>query len=877
MPHAVKSRILFIDAYDSFSNNIISLLETRLNVEVTTIKIDEPIACLAAFLEPFSAIVAGPGPGDPRNRKDVGLFRQLWRLEDENLLPVLGICLGFQSLVLAFGGKIKRLPQPRHGIVRKLRLCDQKTMRKHDLLISSVQYHSLHASIDEADSSEAQNLDFSCPPASCRYFRDLIPLAWDCKDDNTPLHDASDLRRNPDLILMAVKHRCKPFHGIQFHAESICSSSSAQGVIADWWNEALKWRRKNPRRTQSSPKLCCGPKSLQEKKTPLGKRTGNMSGHFLQGDMSNRFLDGAGAAIADTDKVTRRPEDDPQRCPNITCYAAGSKSSRNLEVTTNVLDLGNIKVADICQSLSLTEAEFTLLDSEMHQRAEVGQHSIIGLVPPQSLRFEYSVGSHEVRQIQNGRSSLIDLRAYRDSVFTFLKAFMEANKAKSAHNSVPFWGGLTGYINYEAGLETIGINKLTETQPRKDRQRPDISFVFVERSIVIDHFQNKVYIQSIQSNDAPWIKTTSSRLATLIPALGSQPVKAPPLSPIKPHINLPDETKYKAQVLACQGAIGAGDSYELCVTTRATITTPSNLSAWPLYVRLRSLNPAPFAAYMRLGNLTLLSSSPERFLHWTRSINDNKSDDLHSTIPKTKTSTCQFRPIKGTIPKQPNPAAPPLTHAEATALLSTPKERAENLMIVDLIRHDLHGVVGPGNVTVPKLMVVEEYATVYQLVSVIEGRISTANNDKLDAQQSRCPHSRNSEPYPHPSAQKTGIDILASSLPPGSMTGAPKLRSCQLLRGLEARERGVYAGVLGYMDVGGGGDFSVVIRSVIRWDGDSLGGEEREGRDEGEGEEEEEGQTWSLSAGGAVTALSTPEGEYEEMTTKMRSVLRLFQ
>jgi len=158
-------------------------------------------------------------------------------------------------------------------------------------------------------------------------------------------------------------------------------------------------------------------------------------------------------------------------------------------------------------------------------------------------------------------------------------------------------------------------------------------------------------------------------------------------------------------------------------------------------------------------------------------------------------------------------------------ILKSRKEQAENLMIVDLIRHDLSGVVGAGNVEVTKLMAMEEYETVYQLVSVIEGQMP-------------------------PSSDRTSIDVLAASLPPGSMTGAPKKRSCELLRDIEKRRRGVYGGVLGYLDVGGGGDFSVVIRTV-----------------------EVKGKNVRVGAGGAVTTLSTSAGEFEEMLAKRESVL----
>ena len=238
-------------------------------------------------------------------------------------------------------------------------------------------------------------------------------------------------------------------------------------------------------------------------------------------------------------------------------------------------------------------------------------------------------------------------------------------------------------------------------------------------------------------------------------------------------------------------------------------------SSFELYQRLRRSNPAPFGAYLRLkeeeskkqNTLTILSSSPERFLSWSRA------------------GKCQFRPIKGTVEKKAG-----LTRKQAEELLNCDKERAENLMIVDLIRHDLHGVVGPGNVKVEKLMSVEEYQTVFQLVSVIEGQLQEGG-------------------------RHTGIDVLAASLPPGSMTGAPKKRSCELLTEIEEKARGIYSGVLGYFDVGGGGDFSVVIRTAFQWD------------DEG---------VWRIGAGGAVTVLSSPLAEYEEMMTKRSSCLGAF-
>jgi para-aminobenzoate synthetase len=186
-------------------------------------------------------------------------------------------------------------------------------------------------------------------------------------------------------------------------------------------------------------------------------------------------------------------------------------------------------------------------------------------------------------------------------------------------------------------------------------------------------------------------------------------------------------------------------------------------------------------------------------------------------------------------------------------------------MIVDLIRHDLSGVVGADKTWVSKLMVIEEYETVYQLVSVIEGQLPDPDLDRDGPR---------------------GIDVLRSSLPPGSMTGAPKKRSCEILTDIEQRPRGVYSGVLGYMDVGGAGDFSVVIRTAVRGnDRRSKSEEKNKSADTESGHETlksktrgafaspQQAEVWRIGAGGAVTIQSTDEGEFLEMEVKSSSVL----
>ena len=887
MPHVDLQRILFIDAYDSFTNNIVSLLETRLQVEVTVIRIDEAIKDFTSFIRPFAAIVAGPGPGDPRNPMDVGLFRELWKLDGDDVLPVLGICLGFQSLAHAFGGTIERLPEPRHGILRKVRwnnIYDSACVQE----IETIQYHSLHASFRHRD--QKTNIDHWKPSTACP---ELQPLAWDYDSDNETDARSEILSPSPQRVLMAVRHVSKPFTGIQFHAESICSSEDARRVIDAWWAAARAWTRfswhvqdmRNAHRIASSAFVSDeNSRALEKPRPSIPQRT------YQNAESVLKAIDGN----ADKRKPRSNDRKDSLTGETSALHARSAQRRQSVHVDARILDVEEWKIPSICEALHLTDGESVILDSEQHQRPEIGEYSILGILLPESLRFEHTVGTSYLRRTSGGHGSNLDLEHYPGGIISYLKGFLKRYRPQSQNVDIPFWGGLVGYIGYEACLEMLGINDSPDSRPRNRLRGPDLSFVFVERSIVIDHFKQKLYIQSIRPNDHEWVNETTSRLTKLsksslaLSAVYLCPKTSFPDTPVQ--IAMPHETTYKSQVRACQDSIRAGDSYELCLTTQATIKTPISHHPWPLYRRLRNLNPSPFSAYVRLGNMTLLSSSPERFLCWYRPTTGTGFNS------DKKTSTCQFRPIKGTVKRQPDPNLPPLTLAQATALLSTPKERAENLMIVDLIRHDLHGVVGSGKVTVPKLMVVEEYATLFQLVSVIEGTltITDEDDDLLDifrdapdeSDNTNAPSSPNlpSATQSHPVTPKSPIDILASSLPPGSMTGAPKLRSCQLLRSLENRNRGIYSGVLGYLDIGGGGDFSVVIRSAVRWDkgpdqAREHGAEEgdEEGEEEGvAGEVEHEGEEWTIGAGGAVTALSTEEGEWEEMVAKLRSTLRLF-
>ena len=763
-------KVLFIDAYDSFSNNIINLLRDRLSVTVSSVYIDDPRFVFNddAFhehLQQFDAVVAGPGPGHPANTQDIGLIAKLWNLSDENILPVLGICLGFQSLCLAYGGTVDRLTQPRHGLVTPVTHCGGDVYADTGD-VRATQYHSLHVSIGLCtDAAQSEETLFT-PTKTCPQ---LVPLAWDLSDpENGP-------------IFMSAKHVTKPFRAVQYHPESICTNDEGHKLIENWWRTACDWNARN-RTDDFFPPLGASGTSHQT------------NGH---------------------DEKPRSHE-----TPASTVHWTSFSPCKPLDAASIVEAL-----RDQTYPLEPLLLESGTRASGDPVNSETGRFSIIGLQETSSTHVRYST-STQFLQITSGSNVTFRTRVATHEVFTILETLVQSRRASRGPSTSPFWGGFIGFVSYEAGLKTIDV-----TPPEPTQECPDTWFVFIERSIVLDHVEGTAYIQTLRQDDNEWLSATKTLISTTATVNLPNGTRTSSPKHSAQIVAQPDRAEYCAKVRACQSHLRAGSSYELCLTDSTLIRTDE--SAWSLYLRLRATNPAPFSAYLNFAGVSaddsdgqampssdsiqIVGSSPERFFSWTRS------------------GACQFRPIKGTVKKTPT-----TTRAMAEELLKAPKEQAENLMIVDLIRHDLSGVQGVTDIHVPRLMVVEEYATVYQLVSVIAGTLD-----------------------PETPTTKTGLHVLAASLPPGSMTGAPKKRSCALLTEIEGqRPRGLYSGVLGYLDVGGGGDFSVVIRTAFKYGGGAVGGEE-------DGD-------WQIGAGGAVTVLSAAEAEWEEMLTKRESLLKVF-
>jgi anthranilate synthase component 1/para-aminobenzoate synthetase len=277
--------------------------------------------------------------------------------------------------------------------------------------------------------------------------------------------------------------------------------------------------------------------------------------------------------------------------------------------------------------------------------------------------------------------------------------------------------------------------------------------------------------------------------------------------------------RYMEKVRAAKDEITEGNTYEVCLTTTLEASVPARgghpvVVPLDVYGALRRRSPAPFGAFARFGDLAIASTSPERFLSLTAD------------------GALRAEPIKGTR-RRPAGADRAGDARVAAELAANPKDRAENLMIVDLLRNDLSHHAVPGSVRVPRLFAVETYATVHQLVSTIDAQL-------------------------RPGASRA--EAVAAAFPPGSMTGAPKISTMAILDRLEAGPRGVYSGAIGYFSRTGAADLSVVIRTLVM---EHAGAE---GTDDG-------GTRLTLGVGGAVVADSDPAAEHDEIRAKAFAVL----
>lgn len=377
------------------------------------------------------------------------------------------------------------------------------------------------------------------------------------------------------------------------------------------------------------------------------------------------------------------------------------------------------------------------------------------------------------------------------SVLAWLEDELGPRAACDATLPFPFHGGYVGYLGYAVGTE-LGAPEQPQTS------WADAVLIGCSRFLAFDHEARAVYaVAEADARDAePWLAEIATRLASLPPAPPPQPEAA--AEPITFRLARSREG-YLADIATCLAEIRRGETYEVCLTNE--LVGPPLRRPLDAYRMLRRSNPAPFGAYLRLGERAVLSCSPELFLR---------------VEPSGFVLT---KPIKGT---QRRGVTPEEDERLREALAGSEKDRAENLMIVDLLRNDLGRVCETGSVEVPALMRVESFATVHQLVSTVTGQLPP-----------EC----------------SAVACLRAAFPGGSMTGAPKLRTMEIIHALEARPRGVYSGCLGFFSRDGAAELAMTIRTAVA-----------------------DAEATRIGVGGAIVTLSEPEAELEEVLLKARAL-----
>lgn len=349
---------------------------------------------------------------------------------------------------------------------------------------------------------------------------------------------------------------------------------------------------------------------------------------------------------------------------------------------------------------------------------------------------------------------------------------------------LPFLGGLIGYWSYDLAQRLEHVDGRAKPAVHLPWSRVGL----YDWAVIQDHDRQQTFLVA-----------TASRREQVLSWLSGSPPSSRPFRITTPFEAELDRSGYGERFRAVQRYIHAGDCYQINLAQRFSACYEGDL--WQAYLRLRQATPTPFSGYLAWEDKGVLSLSPERFL-------------------QAHQGRVEARPIKGTRPRGHTPDA---DRQLAEELQNSAKDRAENVMIVDLLRNDLGRVCQPGSVRVPQLCGLESYANVHHLVSIVSGTLAS---------------------------QRTPLDLLTAAFPGGSITGAPKVRAMQIIDELEPSQRSVYCGSLGYIDQRGHMDTSIAIRTAVA-----------------------EAGKLHIWGGGGLVADSEEEAEYRETLAKIRHLL----
>ncbi|MBI2865789.1 MAG: aminodeoxychorismate synthase, component I [Chloroflexi bacterium] len=391
------------------------------------------------------------------------------------------------------------------------------------------------------------------------------------------------------------------------------------------------------------------------------------------------------------------------------------------------------------------------LDSGM-RRERLGRYSFLGAEP--FLRLTSRGNQISIWEKEHTRH-------FQAHPFQALETALAPYWIEVKASPVPFMGGAVGYLAYDLGRSLERM----PSRAQDDLPLPELYLCFYDSLLAFDHLEGRAYAVAPDLPGRPPAEQRLARLVGLARQAASQPLPSPPACP--PVSSLASNFSRQAYLEAVEKAreyIAAGDIFQVNLSQRFETDWPYSPS--DLYLRLRSINPAPFATYLGYPEVSVVSASPERFL-------------------RLQGDQAETRPIKGTRPRGRDAAQ---DAALARELGGSAKDRAEHVMIVDLERNDLGRVCRYGSVKVTELMALETYATVFHLTSTIEGRLSPG---------------------------KGPLDLMRACFPGGSITGAPKVRAMEIIEELEPTRRSIYTGSIGYIGFDGNIDLNIAIRTIL--------------------------------------------------------------
>lgn len=462
-------------------------------------------------------------------------------------------------------------------------------------------------------------------------------------------------------------------------------------------------------------------------------------------------------------------------------------------------EIHSLRAAPEVFGLFQNELHSFFLDSGMDPQ-KLGRYSFIGTDPflvMKSRGNQITLIAQDKQETEQGNP------------FDVLGRLLETYRLDALPAPVPFWGGAVGYLSYDL---CHFIEHLPSTAI-DDLKLPESYFGFYDTILAFDNLQHRTYIVSTgfpELNEEQRLKRARLRIKELKDRLSSH-------SPIAPEASLLNsknlnETVLKANftpedyikaVNRVREYIAAGDVFQVNLSQR--FQTDLFVPPYELYRRLRRINPAPFASYLNFDGVIIASASPERFL-------------------RVDGDYVETRPIKGTRPRGKNPVEDAMLARE---LLGSIKDRAENVMIVDLERNDLGRVCQYGTVKVTELAILETFPTVFHLTSTVVGRLRP---------------------------DKNRIDLLKATFPGGSITGAPKVRAMEIIDELEPTRRSAYTGAIGYFSFSNNLDLNIVIRTFII-----------------------KGDKAYFQVGGGIIYDSNAEAEYQETLDKAKALIQALQ